>query len=95
MGKAHGQRSFSCRYLTPTRPARAAPNLAKKLFNPKLMTTFALLVAALLLPLLVILWLTETTPQRANRLRGNGWSQQRIADHMGISRYRVRMVLAC
>ena len=59
------------------------------------MTTFALLVAALLLPLLVILWFTETTPQRVNRLRGNGWSQRRIADHMQISRYRVRkLVLA-
>jgi hypothetical protein len=62
--------------------------------NPKIMTTLAVLIAVLLLPLLVILWFTETTPQRANRLRSNGWSQQRIADHMQISRYRVRMVLA-
>ena len=58
------------------------------------MTTLALLIVVLLLPLLIILWFTETTPQRANRLRSNGWSQQRIADHMQISRYRVRMVLA-
>lgn len=58
------------------------------------MTTLAILIAVLLLPLIAILWLTETTPQRVNRLRGNGWSQQRIADHMQISRYRVRMVLA-
>ena len=58
------------------------------------MTTLATLIAVLLLPLIVILWLTETTPQRVNRLRSNGWSQQRIADHMQISRYRVRMVLA-
>ena len=58
------------------------------------MTTLAILIAVLLLPLIVILWFTETTPQRANRLRRNGWSQQRIADHMQISRYRVRMVLA-
>ncbi len=57
-------------------------------------TTIASLLALLLLPVLVLLWATETTPQRANRLRRNGWSQQRIADHMGISRYRVRMVLA-
>jgi len=57
------------------------------------MTTLALLIAVLLLPLIVILWLSETTTQRANRLRDNGWSQQRIAQHMGISRYRVRMVL--
>ena len=58
------------------------------------MTTLATLIAVLLLPLLIILWFTETTPQRVNRLRSNGWSQQRIADHMQISRYRVRMVLA-
>jgi len=58
------------------------------------MTTLALLIAALLLPLLIILWATESIPERAIRLRSNGWSQQRIADHMGISRYRVRMVLA-
>ena len=48
----------------------------------------------MLLPVLVLLWATETTSQRANRLRRKGWSQQRIADHMQISRYRVRMVLA-
>ena len=58
------------------------------------MTALAILIAVLLLPLLIILWFTETTPQRVNRLRSNGWSQQRIADHMQISRYRVRMVLA-
>ena len=58
------------------------------------MTTLVILITVLLLPLLIILWLTETTPQRVNRLRSNGWSQQRIADHMQISRYRVRMVLA-
>ena len=58
------------------------------------MTTLAILIAVLLLPLIVILWFTETTPQRVNRLRRNGWSQQRIADHMQISRYKVRMVLA-
>jgi len=57
------------------------------------MTTLALIIAVLLLPLIVILWLSETTTQRANRLRNNGWSQQRIAAHMGISRYRVRMAL--
>ena len=57
-------------------------------------TIIALLLALLLLPLIVLLWATETTPQRVTRLRRNGWSQQRIADHMQISRYRVRMVLA-
>jgi hypothetical protein len=58
------------------------------------MTTLAVLIAVLLLPLLIILWFTESVPERAIRLRSNGWSQQRIADHMQISRYKVRMVLA-
>lgn len=57
-------------------------------------TTLALLLALLLLPLLVLLWATESTPQRAKRLRSYGWSQQRIADHLNITRYRVRMALA-
>ena len=57
-------------------------------------TTFALLLALLLLPLLVLLWATESRPQRVKRLRSYGWSQQRIADHLGVSRYRVRVALA-
>ena len=59
------------------------------------MTTTLLWV--LLVPLViaigVILWLSETTPQRINRLRRSGWSQQRIADHLKISRYAVRRAL--
>ena len=58
------------------------------------MTTLALLLVVLLLPLLIILWATESIPERAIRLRSKGWSQNRIAQHMGISRYKVRMVLA-
>jgi hypothetical protein len=57
-------------------------------------TTFALLLALLLLPFLVLLWATESRPQRAKRLRSYGWSQQRIADHLGVTRYRVRVALA-
>ncbi len=57
-------------------------------------TTIALLTALLLLPLLVLLWATESTEQRAKRLRSYGWTQRRIADHMRISRYRVRLALA-
>ena len=57
-------------------------------------TTFAFLLALLLLPLLVLLWATESQPQRVKRLRSYGWSQQRIADHLGVSRYRVRVALA-
>jgi hypothetical protein len=57
-------------------------------------TTLALLLALLLLPLLVLLWATESQPQRVKRLRSYGWSQQRIADHLGVTRYRVRLALA-
>ena len=64
--------------------------------NPRTMsaTTIALLLALLLLPLLVLLWATESTEQRTKRLAGYGWSQRRIADHLHITRYRVRMALA-
>jgi hypothetical protein len=57
-------------------------------------TTLALLLALLLLPVLILLWATENTEQRAKRLASYGWSQRRIADHMNITRYRVRMALA-
>jgi hypothetical protein len=60
------------------------------------MTTsfLALCLVALLLPVLVILWATESTEQRARRLRRSGWSQRRIAEHLGVTRYRVRLALA-
>lgn len=57
-------------------------------------TTAALLLALLTLPLIVLLWATESRPQRVRRLRANGWSQQRIADHLGVSRSTVRRALA-
>ena len=57
-------------------------------------TTLALIAALLLLPLVILLWATESTEQRAKRLRSYGWTQRRIADHMRISRYRVRLALA-
>jgi DNA-binding transcriptional regulator LsrR (DeoR family) len=53
-----------------------------------------LIAALLLLPLAILLWATESTEQRAKRLRSYGWTQRRIADHMRISRYRVRLALA-
>lgn len=59
------------------------------------MTTFtALLLAALLLPLLILLWATESRQQRARRWRRDGWTQQRIADRLGCSRTTVRRLLA-
>ena len=55
---------------------------------------FALALAALLLPVLVILWASESTEGRARRLSRSGWSQRRIAEHLGVTRYRVRLALA-
>jgi DNA invertase Pin-like site-specific DNA recombinase len=57
-------------------------------------TTIAILIALLLLPVLVLLWATESKPQRARRMRGYGLTQQRIADHLGVSRTTVRRYLA-
>lgn len=48
----------------------------------------------LLFPLLFLAWLSETPTARVYRLRTAGWSQQRIADHLGLSRYKVRKLLA-
>mgnify|MGYP006266808777 CR=1 FL=1 len=41
----------------------------------------------------ILCWLTESTPQRIQRLRSYGWSQQRIATHLNLSRYRIRQTL--
>jgi hypothetical protein len=56
-------------------------------------TALALVLAALLLPLLILLWATESKPQRARRLRSYGWTQQRIADQLGVSRTTARRLL--
>ena len=58
--------------------------------------SFSLVALLLLITLpLVILWrLTLTPEQNARRLRqSHGWSQQRIADRLGVTRYRVRVAL--
>jgi hypothetical protein len=54
----------------------------------------ALALAALLLPVLVFLWAIESTEARTRRLSRSGWSQRRIAAHLGVTRYRVRLALA-
>jgi DNA invertase Pin-like site-specific DNA recombinase len=51
-------------------------------------------VALLLLPLLVLLWATESRQQRARRWRAAGLTQQAIADRLGCSRTTVRRLLA-
>lgn len=61
---------------------------------PMTTSLLALCLAALLLPLLLLLWATESTEARTRRLSRSGWSQRRIADHLGVTRYRVRLALA-
>lgn len=56
-------------------------------------TTLAAIAALILLPLLILLWASESRPQRARRLRSYGWTQQRIADHLGVSRTTARRLL--
>ena len=56
-------------------------------------TTIALLLALLLMPLLVLLWATETRNQRVMRLRHRGWTQRQIAAHMRISRSTVQRIV--
>lgn len=51
-------------------------------------------VALLLLPLVVLLWATESRQQRARRWRRQGLTQQSIADRLGCSRTTVRRLLA-
>ena len=54
----------------------------------------ATVLAILTIPVLVLLWATETRQQRARRWRAAGWTQQRIADRLGCSRTTVRRMLA-
>jgi hypothetical protein len=60
--------------------------------------TITALLWALVFPIVialgVILWATESRSQRIHRLRRHGWSQQRIASHLQISRYQVRLALS-
>ena len=50
-------------------------------------------VALLLLPVLILLWATESRTQRARRWRSAGLTQQAIADRLGCSRTTVRRML--
>ena len=59
-------------------------------------TTCLLAWAAILvaLPLVVLLWATESRQQRARRWRRSGLTQQAIADRLSCSRSTVRRLLA-
>jgi hypothetical protein len=54
----------------------------------------ATLLAIITIPLVLLLYITETRQQRARRWHAAGWTQQRIADRLGISRTTVRRILA-
>ena len=57
-------------------------------------TCIAAWIAVLItLPLVLLLWATESRPQTARRLHSYGWTQQRIADRLGCSRTTVRRLL--
>lgn len=51
-------------------------------------------VALLLLPIVILLWATESRQQRARRWRRDGLTQQAIGDRLGCSRTTVRRLLA-
>jgi DNA-binding CsgD family transcriptional regulator len=51
------------------------------------------ILAILLIPAIVLGWLTESRTQRIRRLSRAGMSQRKIAQHMGISRHRVKLAL--
>jgi len=51
-------------------------------------------LALLLVPVLLLAWALETKRDRARRWRRSGISQQRIADRLGCTRWRVRQLLA-
>jgi DNA invertase Pin-like site-specific DNA recombinase len=45
------------------------------------------------LPIVILLWATESRQQRARRWRQAGLTQQAIADRLGCSRSTVRRLL--
>ena len=51
-------------------------------------------MAIITIPLVLLLYITETRQQRIKRWRAAGWTQQRIADRLGCSRTTVRRILA-
>jgi cytochrome c-type biogenesis protein CcmH/NrfF len=62
------------------------------------MATITCALLWVLTPLLIVLvaiaWILETDRDRARRWRRQGLSQQRIANRLGCSRWKVRQMLA-
>ena len=59
-----------------------------------LLSIIVAILAILLMPAIVLGWITEGRTQRIRRLHRQGLSQRAIAQHMGITRHRVRLALA-
>lgn len=57
-------------------------------------TAFAWLAVLVLLPFVILLWLSEDQTQRIRRQRHQGWTLKAIAQHHGISQTTVRRRLA-
>jgi hypothetical protein len=57
-------------------------------------TTIALLIALLLLPILFLLWATESRQQRARRWRRDGLTYRVIAERLGCSQTTARRLVA-
>jgi hypothetical protein len=84
-------------------PVHPIPSTGRPHAPPLLITTLLIMslscfaawvVALLLLPILVLLWATETREQRARRWRRQGLTQSAIAGRLGCSRSTVRRLLA-
>jgi len=56
-------------------------------------TTIALILALLLLPVLVLLWATESRQQRARRWRRDGLTYRAIAERLGCSQTTARRLV--
>ena len=57
-------------------------------------TTTAFLLLLLTLPVVLLLYVTESRQHRCQRMRRNGWTLARIAKANGISERTVRRDLA-
>jgi AraC-like DNA-binding protein len=64
------------------------------IFTMSISCIAASVLVLILLPIVVLLWATESRQQRARRWRSYGWTQQAIADRLGCSRTTVRRMLA-
>ena len=58
-----------------------------------IMCIAAWVAVLLLLPALILLWASESQEQRIRRWARCGLSQRKIAERLGISRYRVKKAL--